>query len=234
MRVAEILGIKSFVRYSFLLLFFILSLFLLNGNSQMPNYDTEEFDLIISDMETRISVLRSSLEVDSIRIRTIYKITDIMNNHNSSMDYREKMRIAGEIYNASLKYPNLDIDFICATITQESAQTWDPEIISPAGAMGLMQVMPNTGKFISEEIGIDWISKEDILYDPILNIRIGACYLSMLVESFGKEGGLAAYNGGPRLAKKFLRHNKNYKILYRETRKYIPRVLAFYEEYKSL
>jgi len=42
------------------------------------------------------------------------------------------------------------LPFLCALITHESARTWDPEIISPAGAVGLMQILPSTASEGSE------------------------------------------------------------------------------------
>jgi soluble lytic murein transglycosylase len=94
----------------------------------------------------------------------------------------------------SKKYPNLDIDFISATITHESAKTWNPNVISKVGARGLMQVMPATGAFLAAEEGINWTSTRDVLHDPIYNIRLGCRYLSQLVSAYEHKGGLAAYN----------------------------------------
>jgi len=123
---------------------------------------------------------------------------------------------------------------ICATITHESGRSWNPRVSSPAGAMGLMQVMPLTGRYISEVEGITWTSAEDILYDPILNIRLGCRYLSSMVRSYELDGGLAAYNGGERIAALWLKNNRADGILWNETSKYVPSVLKLYEEYKAM
>ena len=61
----------------------------------------------------------------------------------------------------SVKYPNLDVNLICATITHESARTWEPEVVSKAGAMGLMQIMPATGEWLSKYEGITWTGAEE-------------------------------------------------------------------------
>jgi|CXWL01.1.fsa_nt_gi soluble lytic murein transglycosylase-like protein len=101
---------------------------------------------------------------------------------------------------------------------------------SPAGALGLMQVMPATA-------GGMGISKKD-LFKPEANIRAGTTYLAHLFERAWKRYNLkgvayrlapawliqrivAAYNAGPR----FLARRK----LYRETREYVTKVLLFYQ-----
>ena len=93
----------------------------------------------------------------------------------------EKYSIANEIYKMSLKYNNLNVDLICATITHESALTWRKTIKSPVGAMGLMQIMPQTGILMAKKEGIEWKSAEKTLFDPITNIRLGCRYLSFLI-----------------------------------------------------
>ena len=133
----------------------------------------------------------------------------------------------------SVKYPNLDVNLICATITHESARTWDPKVVSKAGAMGLMQIMPATGKWLSKYEGISWTGAEEVLFDPIYNIRLGTRYLSALIETYDLEGGLAAYNGGDKRVKLWLANDKADGILWPETRAYIPFVLNLYDEFKS-
>ncbi|MBN2001057.1 transglycosylase SLT domain-containing protein [candidate division KSB1 bacterium] len=164
---------------------------------------------------------------------SIQKIEDIISRYNKDMVNQQKRVIANEIYLMSKKYPNLNIDFICATITHESAKTWKPTVTSTVGAMGLMQVMPATGAFLAAEEGVLWTSAEEVLYDPITNIRLGCRYLSELVTMYEQDGGLAAYNGGPKRAEMWLASNRNNNILWAETRDYVPAVLKLYEEFRS-
>ena len=96
-----------------------------------------------------------------------------------------------------------------------------------------MQVMPATGAFLAVEEGIAWPSAADVLYDPILNIRLGCRYLNELVGLYEKDGGLAAYNGGPRRAEMWIAQNRDNRILWEETRNYVPAVLELYEEFRS-
>lgn len=161
------------------------------------------------------------------------KIVTIMNRFNKKMPAAMKQAIANEILEMTLRYSNLDVDLICATITHESARSWNPKVVSKAGAMGLMQIMPRTGKWLARFEGVDWTSTEAVLFDPIHNIRLGTGYLSKLISTYDLEGGLAAYNGGWKRAKKWLANDKADGILWAETRSYIPQVLKLYDKYRG-
>lgn len=170
---------------------------------------------------------------DTARHNAVSKIFRIIDTYNERMDEKLKYQIANEIYEMSLKYDNLDIDLICATITHESALTWRPNVVSPAGAMGLMQIMPYVGRLLSKEEGIEWTTTEDILHDPIYNIRLGCRYLSSLIEIYHLDGGLAAYNGGEYRAARWLKSGRNNKMLASETRGYIPAILKLYDNFRN-
>jgi soluble lytic murein transglycosylase len=187
----------------------------------------------IRDLERSLMELKAAMNIDSVRQYNIQKIMRIIDRYNKNMPSNTKYDIANEIYNLSLKYSNLDVDLLCATITHETAMTWDPMITSKAGAMGLMQIMPVTGIFLAAEEGITWTNAEDILYDPIYNLRLGARYLSTLIEMYGLEGGLAAYNGGERRAAMWLASNKAQGILHKETEEYVPSILKLYEDFRK-
>lgn len=102
--------------------------------------------------------------------------------------------------------------------------------ISPAGAMGLMQITPETGDFIAKRLQMkDY--EESMLYVPEVNIRMGIYYLSYLEESFPvKETRLAAYNAGPNRVKGWLDDSNVgsgdvlHSIPFEETRNYVERV----------
>ena len=173
------------------------------------------------------------MHVDSVRQYYIQKVIALIDRYNKSMPADMKYNIANEIYEMSVKYSNLDVDLICATITHESAFTWNPKIVSRAGAMGLMQIMPATGMFLAEAEGIPWTSAEDVLFDPVYNIRLGSRYLSTLISMYNIEGGLAAYNGGERRAALWLQKGKDDRVLWEETRGYVPAILKLYQEYTN-
>lgn len=84
---------------------------------------------------------------------------------------------------------------VLAVIEVESG--FDPFAVSPAGAMGLMQVKPATGRSLADELGIDW-QGERTLFDPVANLRIGVAYLAKMRDRFRHlPTALAAYNRGP-------------------------------------
>jgi soluble lytic murein transglycosylase-like protein len=70
--------------------------------------------------------------------------------------------------------------------------------VSPVGAIGLMQVMPETGAELAARMGIDWVGPQS-LFDPTTNVRLGVAYLRQLSDRYGGSisTALAAYNWGP-------------------------------------
>lgn len=196
------------------------------------NNDTVEK---MEKLERTLQDLRAAINSDSFRQYQIQKIMAIIDNFNQEMPSSKKYEIADEIYKMSMKYNNLDVDLICATISHESALTWNPKVKSEAGAMGLMQVMPTTGLYIASYEGITWTDPEEVLYNPIYNIQIGCRYLSSLIEFFDDvDAGLAAYNGGQKKAAQWVANGKADGILWSETRDYIPAIKKLYQAYQGL
>ncbi len=207
----------------------MLGVFSLSFLPSPSNIDNET----VMELEKSVQTMEAFAQFNNIYQNNEQKIVTIMNRFNKKMPAAKKQAIADEILEMTLKYPNLDVDLICATITHESARSWDPKVVSRAGAMGLMQIMPRTGKWLGKLEGVDWTSTEAILFDPIYNIRLGSRYLSKLINTYDLEGGLAAYNGGWKRAKKWLANDKADGILWAETSSYIPHVLKLYDEYRS-
>lgn len=188
----------------------------------------------IGQLERALQELRAAMNVDSVRQYSIQKVITIINRFNPTLDSGVKYEIANTIYEMSIKYPNLNIDIICATITHESGRSWNPEVVSPAGAMGLMQVMPTTGMYVCQYEGITWNSPEVILFNPIFNIRIGCRYLSSLINEYDLDGGLAAYNGGEKRASMWVKSDRASGILWAETSNYVPSVMKLITEYRNM
>ncbi|MDZ7372871.1 MAG: transglycosylase SLT domain-containing protein [candidate division KSB1 bacterium] len=187
----------------------------------------------IEKLERAFNELRAALNVDSMRQYHVQRLMRLIEQANPTMPSDVRYEVASTIYEMSLKYTNLDVDLIAATITQETGGTWNPELVSPAGAIGLMQVMPATGQFIAYYEGITWSDPMSVLTDPVYNIRIGCRYLSSLVERYGLEGGLAAYNVGERGAAAWLAGAKSARLLPEETQRYVPAVMELYRKGKQ-
>ncbi len=107
----------------------------------------------------------------------------------------------------------LDPALVVAVIEAESGH--DPHAVSARGAIGLMQVLPETGA----SLGFEQVA------DPAVNLEAGCRYLAMLLERFGGdvELALAAYNAGPGAVRRW-----GTIPPYRETRDFIARVAAAY------
>ncbi|MFQ5417810.1 MAG: lytic transglycosylase domain-containing protein [Myxococcota bacterium] len=90
---------------------------------------------------------------------------------------------------------DIDPALVVAVIHVESR--YDAFIVSHAGAMGLMQILPTTGEEVAARLGIPWRGPQT-LFDPIVNVKIGVAYLKELSDRYGDTGAaLAAYNWGP-------------------------------------
>ncbi|CAL1240768.1 transglycosylase SLT domain-containing protein [Candidatus Methylocalor cossyra] len=90
----------------------------------------------------------------------------------------------------------LDPAALFGLIRRESA--FDPEARSPAGALGLMQLLPGTGEEVARMLAEPWQSARSLLI-PEINLRYGAAYFRSLLDRFGSHLALAAaaYNAGP-------------------------------------
>lgn len=101
---------------------------------------------------------------------------------------------ARETLIARARSARIDPVLVAALIRQESG--FNPRALSPAGAMGLMQVMPSVGRSIARGLGIvPWSAA--LLYDPSVNITIGIRHLAPLIRSQPDVAhALAAYNAG--------------------------------------
>ena len=140
------------------------------------------------------------------------------------------------------KYRKLDPYFITGIIRQESL--FNRKALSPAGARGLMQIMPATGKMLYPKTKLNKPFVSDALFEPDLNIRLGVKYVSQLDKRFGGNGThiLISYNAGPHVLKKWLKRFGNVNDLdvfiesipYPETRRYVKHVLRNRGIYKTL
>ena len=131
----------------------------------------------------------------------------------------------------------LEPSLVFAVIRAES--DFDKVAVSDKGAVGLMQLMPSTAKYVAEEL-----FKEDCkdIYDATVNIRYGTKYLSYLREKFGDLNvALASYNAGEGNVSAWLKDERYSfdgktlnRIPFKETENYVKKVLTFQKFYKFL
>lgn len=131
----------------------------------------------------------------------------------------------------------LDGYLLAAIIKTES--NFNPRAVSPKGARGLMQIMPETGKWVAGQKGLEGYSP-DLLFNPEYNLKIGAWYVSELYREYDGDTVLmlAAYNAGRGNVNKWLdqtwtgEQGSIDRIPYPETRQFIRKVLFYQKAYR--
>jgi soluble lytic murein transglycosylase len=125
---------------------------------------------------------------------------------------------------------DLDAALIAAVIDRESG--FDPDAVSGSGAIGLMQLLPDTAKGIALNTGGAQFRVAD-LYDPEINVRYGSFYLSRLLRKYDGDLdlALAAYHAGQGNVDKWIASGEG--IGFAETREYVSDVLALQKRYRK-
>ncbi|MDO4547110.1 MAG: lytic transglycosylase domain-containing protein [Clostridia bacterium] len=135
---------------------------------------------------------------------------------------------------------DLDSARVAAVIYCESS--FRPTVVSSAGAVGLMQIMPSTGEWIAEKLDIESYD-ETMLTDPECNIRFGCWYLNYLDQRFDYDltKSTAAYHAGGGSVDRWLDDSENSSdgvtlenIPSQVTGQYVSRVAEAYEKYKEI
>lgn len=143
-----------------------------------------------------------------------------------------------ETVDNSAKTFQVSPELIYAIIRQESG--FRDDVVSPAGAQGLMQLLPSTAQHIAKRDKIPFLDKKQ-LFNPQQNIVIGTAYLRELTKQFHGHALLmiAAYNAGPRQVRYWLKNHQPKAIdiwietlPWQETRNYLKNVIAFYAVYQ--
>nr|WP_285292766.1 lytic transglycosylase domain-containing protein [Aureimonas altamirensis] len=131
-----------------------------------------------------------------------------------------------------------------AIARQESA--FNPGAKSPAGALGLLQLMPATARSLAQQNGMSY-SEARLLSDVSYNAQLGSQYLGQQIDAFNGSYVLtfAAYNAGPRRAREWIQRFGDPRgqpidevvdwvemIPFTETRNYVQRVMENYQVYK--
>lgn len=153
---------------------------------------TDDLSFSLQDEQRHHRAVMTPLQVEQVFLDRLkdYPIT-------------QRRRLALELVRLC-KSRSFDPAFVLALISVESG--FRTKVTSSAGAIGLMQLMPETAKFVAERYGIEYRGKKS-LYDPLVNLRLGMAYLADLRVQFPDRSHfflLAAYNMGPYALKKRL------------------------------
>jgi len=165
-----------------------------------------------------VDAIESYIDVITVRIVSIDNKPVMIAENGKIVPYEKTdkiLRWAKYINTAANKY-KIDPAIIAAIIEQESGGNADAH--SPAGAIGLMQLMPKT----AQGLGVD-------PYDPVQNIDGGTRYFMYQYRTFGSiELALAAYNAGPNNVR-----NGDY-LYFSETQRYINKVPRLIQKYQRI
>jgi soluble lytic murein transglycosylase-like protein len=128
--------------------------------------------------------------------RILTRIFSIIRPHRPEVAESEIWRLA-EVIHEETRRRQLDPLMILALILVESR--FQPDAVSPAGARGIMQIMPETGRTLAADHGFPEARfTAESLDDPIVNLRLGIHYLHDLKKQFRDwTATLTAYNFGP-------------------------------------
>lgn len=180
----------------------------------------------------RKSSLLKRILIYSIILYAIFNAGDI-GRFFYPMPYREIILKEADLY-------NLDPCLLAAIIKTES--NFNHGAVSVRGALGLMQLMPETGEWAAKQMGLKNYSREK-LFEPATNIHIGSWYVANLLKGFNGSTAmmLASYNGGQGNVKKWLQQDQWSgqfesvdQIPFPETREFVKKVQRYRQIYSRL
>lgn len=204
------------------------------------NFALMKDDFVYDDFRINDEILKSWIEyqkgnkaLSSVIARNyIQNSSEAIERNNVAWKLAYPIYYQNEINNYS-KLNDLNPYLILSLIKEESH--FNSNIISPVGAVGLMQIMPSTAQMVS---GVNYSQGE--LKMPKLNIELGTKYFAYLMDEFSNNEPLCvlSYNAGPNAVKKWLKNNSNLafdilveNIPYAETKSYIKKVYVAYWNY---
>ncbi len=135
---------------------------------------------------------------------------------------------------------SIDHELVWSIMREESG--FRPEVMSSAGAYGLLQIMPETGERLAHTVGLEEFTADD-LFSPRINIKLGATYLDQLTKRFPDQpsAAIGGYNAGPNAIADWLKGEGAVeddiwveKIPYSQTQAYVKRVLRSLHVYRTL
>lgn len=190
-------------------------------------------------MKSWINYQRKNYAISSVQAQEfIAKNKNKIAFNDSAYKLAYPMHFSDEI-NIHAKEFDLDPYLVISVMREESH--FDTNAQSYVGAGGLMQVMPETAKFIAAKYGLQY--SEKLRYDFDKNIELGCAYLDFVLSQLSKKYlfAVAGYNGGPNVVKNWtnLLNYSDYdefveEIPYAETQNYIRKVFKSYWNYLNV
>ena len=154
------------------------------------------------------------------------RILSVVNKYPTRISKNDAKTLAENLIEYGNKL-NVDPFLLLALIRIESA--FDKNAISKVNALGMMQVLPKTGRSVANQIGLNWYG-DHYLHNPEFNVRIGSEYLKQLLLLYENDLHLAltAYNRGPHNVDAILLRDGYLKP---EFLGYATKVVDIYERY---
>ena len=158
----------------------------------------------------------------------------IIKSFRKNMDSAKVTELAYVIYEASRLHEQIDYPFLLAIVAAESR--FNSNAVSPAGAIGLGQLMPSTAERMAKQLNMPYDKSH--LYVPTYNMKLSVQYLARLFKRFDDLMMVAAaYNGGIGGAinyKKWVENELASDSVSKETIAYVGKVMDRYAKYSNM
>ncbi|WP_337099077.1 lytic transglycosylase domain-containing protein [Paenibacillus sp. YIM B09110] len=167
-------------------------------------------------------------------IAILFLKSDWLGEYMYPVYYKDDIRASASNY-------GLEPHLVAAVIRTESNYKTSSQSVK--GAVGLMQMMPNTAKDVVRRAGFTEVTEDMLKQRADVSIELGSWYLSSLHQRFDQNSiaAIAAYNAGPTRVSEWLNTGEwdgkletVKQIPYGETRHYVQRVIYYYNKYKEL
>lgn len=143
-----------------------------------------------------------------------YDVKRFVQARQGNLSEADAKRLTRTILNEARR-ASLDPRLIVGLIHVESSG--NPMAKSKVGALGLMQLRPDTARAMARDLGLEWTGSES-LYDANLNVVLGVRYLNRLIHRFGDiDIALAAYNWGPTRIARVIRRGRAIPLGYTQS-----------------
>lgn len=197
---------------------FIFTLFILLSTFTLLNiffilvadYKINNIPKTVSLIEKKIQDTKNQIEVTKNQIAQNKEILETKNilfkMAGNVLSNEEIVDCATIIVEESARY-NIDKKLIISLIATESS--FRTSVVSNKGAVGLMQILPPTAKYISKKNNITSYSSHTDLHNPKINLKLGIAYFDYLIEKTGSiDNAIIAYNYGPGNLKRAINNGK--------------------------
>lgn len=175
----------------------------------------DSYLLITEDILKRYENVKIDLKKFEQKLTFVINVRDTVNVlRKFARWYDDKILkdIAFALVEESIKN---DIDPLLMLAIMKTESSFRYSSVSAKGAVGLMQILPDTAYYISDKIADFDVQNKNELFDPVINIRLGVNYFAYLMNKLGDQKlSIIAYNFGPSNLKSYIEYGKNPPLFY--------------------